>query len=40
MELSNEFVEDLFFRQIKELTKRTSGQLKSFERQFSGIKIK
>ena len=40
MELSNEFIEDLFFQQMKELTIRTSKQLKSFDRQFSGIAIK
>ena len=40
MELSNEFVEDLFFRQMKELTIRTSRQLRSFDRQFSGIAVK
>ena len=38
MELSNEFIEDLFFRQIKELTVKTNKQLKSFDAQFSGIK--
>ena len=36
MELSNEFIEDLFLQQIKELTKRTNRQLKSFDAQFSG----
>lgn len=40
MELSNEFVEDLFFKQIKELTARTNRQLRSFDAQFSGIKLK
>ena len=34
MELSNEFVEDLFLQQIKELTTRTNKQLRSFEVQF------
>ena len=38
MELSNEFVEDLFFRQMKELTIKTSKQLRSFDAQFSGMK--
>ena len=36
MELSNEFVEDLFLKQIRELTIRTNKQLKSFDAQFSG----
>ena len=40
MELSNEFVEDLFLQQIKELTTRTNKQLKSFDAQFSGVKVK
>ncbi len=40
MELSNEFVEDLFLKQIKDLTARTNKQLRSFDVQFSGIKIK
>ena len=40
MELSNEFVEDLFFQQIKELTKKTNGQFRSFDSQLSGVKIK
>lgn len=40
MELSNEFVEDLFLKQIKDLTARTNKQLRSFDAQFSGIKIK
>jgi len=40
MELSNEFVEDLFYQQIKELTIKTNKQLKSFDAQFSGIKLK
>jgi len=40
MELSNEFVEDLFYQQIKELTIRTNKQLKNFDAQFSGINIK
>ena len=40
MELSNEFVEDLFLTQIKELTTRTNKQLRSFDAQFSGINIK
>ena len=39
MELSNEFVEDLFFQQMKELTIRSAKQLKSFDAQFSGIPI-
>ena len=38
MELSNEFVEDLFFQQIKELTAKTNRQLRSFDSQFSGVK--
>ena len=40
MELSNEFIEDLFLKQIKELTIKTNKQLKSFDAQLSGIKIK
>ena len=40
MELSNEFVEDLFLQQIKELTTRTNKQLRSFDAQFSGIAVK
>ncbi len=40
MELSNEFIEDLFLQQIKELTTRTNKQLRSFDSQFSGIKTK
>ena len=40
MELSNEFVEDLFLQQIKELTIRANKQLKSFDAQFSGVNIK
>ena len=40
MELSNEFIEDLFLKQIKELTARTNKQLKSFDSQFSGARIK
>ena len=40
MELTNEFVEDLFLQQIKELTTRTNKQLRSFDAQFSGIKRK
>ena len=35
MELSNEFIEDLFLQQIKELTIRTNKQLRSFDMQFS-----
>jgi len=37
MELTNEFVEDLFFRQMKEVTKRSNRQIRSFDSQFSGI---
>ena len=40
MELSNEFIEDLFFRQMKELTLKTNKQLRSFDAQFSGIRLK
>jgi len=40
MELSNKYIEDLFLKQIKELTTKTNKQLKSFDAQFSGIKIK
>ena len=40
MELTNEFVEDLFLAQIKELTIRTNRQLRSFDAQFSGIKAR
>jgi len=40
MELSNEFIEDLFLQQIKDLTIRTNKQLKSFDAQFSGIRLK
>ena len=36
MELSNEFVEELFLRQIKELTEKTNKRLRSFDVQFSG----
>jgi len=38
MELSNEFIEDLFLQQIKELTAKTNKQLKSFDAQCSGIR--
>jgi len=37
MELSNEYIEDLFLKQIKELTTRTNKQLRSIDAQFSGI---
>lgn len=40
MELSNEFIEDLFLQQIKELTIRTNKQLRSFDSQFSGMRTK
>ena len=40
MELTNEFIEDLFLEQIKELTIRTNRQLRSFDAQFSGIKTR
>jgi len=40
MELSNEFVEDLFFQQMKEVTIRSAKQLRSFDAQFSGITLK
>lgn len=40
MELSNEFVEDLFFQQMKEITIRSAKQLRSFDKQFSGIAMK
>jgi len=40
MDLSNEFIEDLFLQQIKELTIRTNKQIRSFDAQFSGMKIK
>ena len=40
MELSNEFVEDLFLQQIKKLTIRTNKQLRSFDAQFAGINLK
>lgn len=36
MELSNEFIEELFFRQMKELTIKSNKQLSSFDKQFSG----
>jgi len=39
MELSNEFIEDLYFRQMKELTIMTNRKLKSFDAQFSGISV-
>ncbi len=38
MELSNEFIEELFFRQMKEVTLRSNRQLKSFDAQFSGLR--
>ena len=34
--MSNEFVEQLYFDQIKELTRKTNQKLRSFEAQFSG----
>lgn len=40
MELSNEFIEELFLKQMKELTIRANRQLRSFDAQFSGIKLK
>ena len=40
MELSNEFVEDLFFQQMKEVTIRVNKQLRSFDVQFSGVALK
>jgi len=40
MELSNEYIEDLFYQQIKELTIRTNKQLRSFDAQCSGVNIK
>lgn len=40
MDLSNEFIEDLFYQQIKELTIRTNKQLRSFDAQFSGVNTK
>ena len=40
MELTNEFIEDLFLQQIKELTIRTNKQLRSFDAQCSGVHIK
>jgi len=40
MELTNEFIEDLFYQQIKELTTKTNKQLRSFDAQLAGIKIK
>jgi len=40
MNLSNEFIEDLFLQQIKELTTRTNKQLRSFDAQLAGIKIR
>ena len=40
MELSNEFIEDLFFRQMKEVTIKSNRQLRSFDAQFSGIVMK
>jgi hypothetical protein len=39
MELSNEFIEDLYFRQMREVTKRANMRLRTFEMQFSGIKM-
>ena len=39
MELSNEFVEDLFFRQMKAVTIKSNKQLRSFDAQFSGINV-
>ena len=40
MELTNEFIEDLFLQQIKELTIKTNKQLRTFDAQSSGIKVK
>ena len=40
MELSNEFIEDLFFKQMKEVTLRSNKQLRSFDAQFSGIRLR
>ncbi len=40
MELTNEFIEDLFLQQIKDLTAKTNRQLRSFDAQLAGIKIK
>jgi hypothetical protein len=40
MDLSNEYVEDLFFQQMKEVTIRSAKQLRSFDEQFSGIAVK
>ena len=40
MELTNEFIEDLFLQQIKELTIKTNKQLRSFDAQCSSVKTK
>ena len=40
MELSNEYIEDLFFQQMKEVTIRVNKQLRSFDVQFSGVALK
>ena len=40
MELSNEFIEDLFLQQIRELTIKTNKQLRSFDAQCNGIRLK
>ncbi|MEK6983611.1 MAG: hypothetical protein AABX33_03485 [Nanoarchaeota archaeon] len=39
MELSNEFIENLFLKQMKEITIRTNRRLRSLDAQFSGIKL-
>ena len=38
MELTKEFVEDLFLKQIKELTIKTTKQMRSFDKQLSGVR--
>ena len=40
MELSNEFIEDLFMKQIRELTIKTNRELRSIDAQLGGIKTK
>ncbi|HLG23441.1 MAG TPA: hypothetical protein VI564_00760 [Candidatus Nanoarchaeia archaeon] len=40
MELSNEFIEGLYFRQMKELTISTNRKLRSLDLKSSGIKAR
>ncbi len=36
VELTNKFVEELFFRQMKEMTMRANRKMRSFDTQYSG----